>query len=98
MNHEEIKDREHLRIDVTALPPELPLLPTRDVVVFTSMLLPLFVGRDRSIQAVEESLATSRLIFLATQKEQQEEDQQRHLITDRNELQMLETAMILAPK
>ncbi len=74
MNHEEIKDREHLRIDVTALPPELPLLPTRDVVVFTSMLLPLFVGRDRSIQAVEESLATSRLIFLATQKEQQEED------------------------
>jgi len=74
MNHEEITDKEHLRIDVTTLPPELPLLPTRDVVVFTSMILPLFVGRDRSIQAVEESLATSRLIFLATQKEQQEED------------------------
>jgi ATP-dependent Lon protease len=74
MNHEEIRDNEQPQIDVTNLPPELPLLPIRDVVVFTSMLLPLFVGRDRSIQAVEESLATSRLIFLATQKEQQEED------------------------
>ena len=74
MNNQEIRDNEHPQIDVTTLPPELPLLPIRDVVVFTSMLLPLFVGRDRSIQAVEESLATSRLIFLATQKEQQEED------------------------
>jgi ATP-dependent Lon protease len=74
MNQEDIRDNEHPQIDVTNLPPELPLLPIRDVVVFTSMLLPLFVGRDRSIQAVEESLATSRLIFLATQKEQQEED------------------------
>ncbi|HVO84934.1 MAG TPA: endopeptidase La [Syntrophobacteria bacterium] len=74
MNHEEIRDNEHLQIDVTNLPPELPLLPIRDVVVFTSMILPLFVGRDRSIQAVEEALAASRLIFLATQKEQQEED------------------------
>jgi ATP-dependent Lon protease len=74
MNQEEIRDNEHPQIDVTNLPPELPLLPIRDVVVFTSMLLPLFVGRDRSIQAVEESLAAGRLIFLATQKEQQEED------------------------
>jgi ATP-dependent Lon protease len=74
MNQEDIRDNEHPQIDVTNLPPELPLLPIRDVVVFTFMLLPLFVGRDRSIQAVEESLATSRLIFLATQKEQQEED------------------------
>jgi ATP-dependent Lon protease len=74
MNHEEIRDNERPQIDVTKLPPELPLLPIRDVVVFTSMILPLFVGRDRSIQAVEESLAASRLIFLATQKEQQEED------------------------
>ena len=75
MNHEEIRDNEQPQIDVTSLPPELPLLPIRDVVVFTSMLLPLFVGRDRSIQAVEEALATSsRLLFLATQKEQQEED------------------------
>ncbi|MBP1725336.1 MAG: ATP-dependent proteinase, partial [Deltaproteobacteria bacterium] len=75
MNHEKIRDNEQPQIDVTSLPPELPLLPIRDVVVFTSMLLPLFVGRDRSIQAVEEALATSsRLLFLATQKEQQEED------------------------
>jgi ATP-dependent Lon protease len=74
MNHQETRDRDHPQIDVTALPPELPLLPMRDVVVFTSMLLPLFVARDRSIQAVEESLAADRLIFLSTQKDQQEED------------------------
>ncbi|HYA02157.1 MAG TPA: endopeptidase La [Syntrophobacteria bacterium] len=74
MNHQETQDKDRPHIDATALPPELPLLPMRDVVVFTSMLLPLFVSRDRSIQAVEESLAADRLIFLATQKEQQEED------------------------
>ncbi|UCG14792.1 MAG: endopeptidase La [Deltaproteobacteria bacterium] len=38
------------------------------------MILPLFVGRERSIRAIEEALATNRLIFLATQKDQQEED------------------------
>ncbi len=74
MNHQETRDKDQPQIELTALPPELPLLPMRDVVVFTSMLLPLFVSRDRSIQAVEESLAADRLIFLATQKDQQEED------------------------
>ena len=74
MNHQQTRDKDHPQIEATALPPELPLLPMRDVVVFTSMLLPLFVSRDRSIQAVEESLAADRLILLATQKDQQEED------------------------
>lgn len=55
-------------------PQELPLLPIRDVVVFTSMILPLFVGREPSIRAIEEALAADRLIFLATQKEQQEDN------------------------
>ena len=53
----------------TELPPVLPLMPVRDVVVFTDMLLPLFVGRERSIQAVEEAISGESLIFLATQKE-----------------------------
>ena len=53
----------------TELPPVLPLMPVRDVVVFSDMLLPLFVGRERSIQAVEDAISGDSLIFLATQKE-----------------------------
>jgi len=51
------------------VPEELPLLPIRDVVVYPYMILPLFVGREASIRAVNEALAKDRLIFLAAQKE-----------------------------
>mgnify|MGYP001141089355 CR=1 FL=1 len=51
------------------IPRTLPLLPVRDVVIFTDMLLPLFVGRKRSILAVEESLTQDRFILLATQRD-----------------------------
>ena len=51
------------------IPDELPLLPIRDVVVYPYMILPLFVGREPSIRAVNEALAKDRLIFLAAQKE-----------------------------
>ena len=50
------------------VPDHLPLLPVRDIVVFPYMVLPLFVGRDMSIKAVEAALAGNRMIFLATQK------------------------------
>jgi len=56
------------------IPSELPLIPVRDVVIFPYMILPLFVGRDKSVAAVEASLAHDRLIFLAAQQEVQEED------------------------
>ncbi len=49
-------------------PDKLPLLPVRDIVVFPYMVLPLFVGRDMSIKAIEAALAGDRMIFLATQK------------------------------
>lgn len=51
----------------------MPMLPVRDVVVFPYMVLPLFVGRETSIKAVEDSLAGNRMIFLATQKEMTDE-------------------------
>jgi len=51
------------------IPEELPLLPIRDVVVYPYMILPLFVGREPSIRAVNEALAKDRLIFLAAQKQ-----------------------------
>lgn len=51
------------------IPSTLPMLPVRDIVVFPYMIIPLFVGRDSSIQSVEEALAkTDRLIFLSSQK------------------------------
>ncbi len=49
-------------------PDQLPLLPVRDIVVFPYMVLPLFVGRDMSIKAIEAALAGNRMIFLATQR------------------------------
>jgi ATP-dependent Lon protease len=54
--------------NIEDIPTTLPMMPVRDVVVFTDMLLPLFVGRDKSIRAVEESLENDRYIFLSAQK------------------------------
>lgn len=59
---------------VLEIPESLPMLPVRDIVVFPYMILPLYVGRESSIRAVEESLSKNRLIFLASQKEITEEN------------------------
>ena len=56
------------------IPGELPMLAVRDVVVFPNMVLPLFVGRETSVLAIEAALAQDRLIFLATQKDQSVEN------------------------
>jgi ATP-dependent Lon protease len=56
------------------VPDSLPMLPVRDIVVFPYMILPLYVGRENSIRAVEEALSKNRLIFLASQKEIAEEN------------------------
>ncbi len=51
-----------------ATPIELPLLPLRDVVVFPHMVIPLFVGRPKSIKALEAAMADERRIMLVAQK------------------------------
>ena len=51
----------------------MPMLPIRDVVVFPYMILPLFVGRESSIKAVEEADAGNKMVFLAAQKDVAEE-------------------------
>ncbi len=56
------------------VPDILPLMPVRDVVIFTDMLLPLFVGRKKSIRAVEEALTKDGYLLLATQKDPNVED------------------------
>lgn len=54
---------------ITDIPLTLPMMPVRDIVIFTDMLLPLFVGREKSVHAVEESVNKDGFLFLATQKD-----------------------------
>ena len=51
-----------------ATPLDLPLLPLRDVVVFPHMVIPLFVGRPKSIKALESAMEAERRIMLVAQK------------------------------
>lgn len=46
----------------------LPLLPLRDVVVFPHMVIPLFVGREKSIKALEYAMESNKNILLVAQK------------------------------
>jgi ATP-dependent Lon protease len=56
------------------IPEIMPLLPVRDVVIFTDMVLPLFIGRERSVKAVDKSMGGDRLLLLSTQKDPSIED------------------------
>ena len=58
------------------IPSQLPLLPIRDAVVFPSMILPLFVGRDVSTHAIETAIEGNRLLALVTQRDPEVEDPQ----------------------
>ena len=53
---------------------QLPLLPLRDIVVFPSMVIPLFVGRDKSISALNEVMKNEKKIILVTQKNSEVDD------------------------
>src|SRR6266436_3692204 len=51
-----------------------PVLPLRDIVVFPHMIVPLFVGREKSIRALEEVMKNDALIMLAPQKNASDDD------------------------
>ena len=51
-----------------------PLLPLRDIVIFPSMVVPLFVGREKSIKALQEAMKTDKSIVLVTQKNSETDD------------------------
>ena len=57
-----------------ATPLDLPLLPLRDVVVFPHMVIPLFVGRPKSIKALEAAMEAERRIMLVAQKTAAKDD------------------------
>jgi len=52
----------------------LPVLPLRDIVVFPHMIVPLFVGRDKSVHALEEVMQSGKQILLVAQKDASEDD------------------------
>ena len=51
-----------------------PLLPLRDIVIFPSMVVPLFVGREKSIKALQEVMKSDKSIVLITQKNSEMDD------------------------
>jgi ATP-dependent Lon protease len=64
------------------IPQKLPVLLLRDIVVFPYMIAPLFVGREKSKNAIDNSLATNRMVLLLTQKEMEIEDPKRDDVYD----------------
>ncbi|MFP4456014.1 MAG: endopeptidase La [Desulfonatronovibrio sp.] len=56
------------------IPSTMPLLPVRDIVIFNYMILPLFVGREKSVQAIDTALNNNRYLLICTQKDEQTED------------------------
>ena len=53
---------------------DLPLLPLRDVVVYPHMVLPLFVGREKSIEALEFAMANDKQVLLVAQRNAADDD------------------------
>ncbi|MEA5076818.1 MAG: endopeptidase La [Coriobacteriia bacterium] len=60
--------------DQTHIPEVLPLIPLRDLIVFPNLVVPLFVGRERSISALEQCMRTDHLVALVTQREAETQD------------------------
>jgi len=52
----------------SSTPTVLPLIPLRDLIIFPNLVVPLFVGRERSINALEEAMRTDHIVALVTQK------------------------------
>ena len=65
--------------DTTAektIPVVLPVLPLRNIVVFPGMIVPLFVGREKSIRALEDVMADDKELLLVSQKDGDQDDPQ----------------------
>src|ERR1700733_9647999 len=72
MQHE--NEDEHQDDDTNDLITSLPVLPLRDVVIYPHMVIPLFVGRGKSIKALEASMIDNKKIFLVAQRTPSNDD------------------------
>ncbi len=64
------------------IPQKLPVLLLRDIVIFPYMIAPLFVGREKSKNAIDHALSTHRMVLLLTQKDMEVEDPKREDVYD----------------
>src|SRR4030043_443349 len=64
------------------IPSKLPILLRRDIVIFPYMIAPLFVGREKSKNAIDHSLSSHRMILLLTQKDMEVEEPKREDVYD----------------
>lgn len=69
-----LNDNEGGNADQMAVPAELPLLPLRNTVLFPGVVIPITVGRDKSIKAIAESYKTDKLVGVLAQKDSSVED------------------------
>lgn len=75
LQSEEEKREESLESDLKLESPNiLPVLPVRDVVVFNSMILPLFIGREKSVKAVEYALEHGRYMLVCAQRDENQDN------------------------
>ncbi len=74
-----LNETEGENLDDTNIPEELPILPLRNTVLFPGVVIPITVGRDKSIKAVNESYKTDKMVGVLAQKDSSVEDPQ---ITD----------------
>ena len=61
---------------------KVPVLPLRDIVVFPHMVVPLFVGRDKSVKALESVMKGDKKIMLITQKSASVDDPKKNDLFD----------------
>ncbi|MDY0274225.1 MAG: endopeptidase La [Desulfomicrobium sp.] len=75
-NIEEVSEQAEAETNLSQneIPTTMPVLAVRDIVVFNYMILPLFVGREKSIQTVDAALNSNRYVLICTQKDESVED------------------------
>lgn len=71
-----LNESEADKLDETSIPAEIPILPLRNTVLFPGVVIPITVGRDKSIQAVSEAYRTDKLVGVLAQKDSSVEDPQ----------------------
>ena len=71
-----LNESEGEKLDETSIPDEIPILPLRNTVLFPGVVIPITVGRDKSIKAVNEAYKTDKLVGVLAQKDSSVEDPQ----------------------
>lgn len=71
---QDLLNENNLNAAAQGIPDVLPVLPVRDVVIFNYMILPLFIGREKSVQAVESALKNGRHLLVCAQREESTDD------------------------